>query len=191
MFWKSEKSQTQADRQNKKHLKCQWSERKIHWGWPLELNNLWTTAIAPNTGVYFLYSPDFLDLDWSLQETSNHPPTQPPDLKNTFHFNAAAAHEVICHLIMTKQTRRLSAVKCMYTKKRRWGGRRRPCGLDWTFKMESGSPATPARWHAEVNPTVVVNHFSSPIRTNVSGTCSQVLNIIFCGHRHLISRWLM
>lgn len=88
--------------------------------------------------VFSLLAPDFLGLDWSLQD----PSAPPPALKNTFHFNVAAAHEVVCHLIMTKQTQRPSAVKCAYKKKRRWGGPRRPCGLDWTFKMEPGSPTT-------------------------------------------------
>ena len=143
-------------------------------------------------GVFSRLAPDFLGLDRSLQRPANAtPPPRPPTpvLKNTFHFNVAAAHEVICHLIMTKQTRRLSAVICMEKKERRWGGQRRPCGPHGTFKIEEGSPATAGRWHADAQPTVVGNHFSSPIRINVFGTCSQVLNIIFCGCRHLIF-WL-
>lgn len=37
--------------------------------------------------------------------------------KNTFHFNVTATHKVICHLIMTKQTRRHFTVSCECTKK--------------------------------------------------------------------------
>lgn len=57
-----------------------------------------------------LLCPNFLSLDWRLQGLF------PPALKNTFHFNVAAAHKVICHLIMTKQTQRHFTVKCVYVR---------------------------------------------------------------------------
>lgn len=49
---------------------------------------------------------NFLSLDWRLQSLF------PPALKNTFHFNVAAARKVICHSIMTKQTQRHFTGKC-------------------------------------------------------------------------------
>lgn len=90
----------------------------------------------------------------------------PPALKNTFHFNVAAAHKVICHSIMTKQNRRLSSV---------------PVGS--AELLRSGSAAT-----AEL--ASIRSALAHPLDGTLQETGSQALNTIFHGYGHLISRWL-
>lgn len=84
-------------------------------------------------GVFSPLCPNFLSLDWRSQDLF------PPALKNTFHFNVAAARKVICHLIMTEQTQRHVSVKCVcvsaWRKSARWGGRRRPWELRDLFEL--------------------------------------------------------
>lgn len=101
--------------------------------------------------VFSLFTPDFHGLDWSLQD--------PPALKNTFHFNVAAAHKVICHLIMTKQTPRLSAVKCMCTSNEKEEVRQTSASLWAWLNFQDGNqvvPATSARSQMKAESVVVV-----------------------------------
>lgn len=96
---------------------------------------------------------NFLSLDWCLQSLF------PAALKNTFHFNVAAAHKVVCHLIMTKQTQRHFPVNCVYVREGSLDGARADRVLVrsqtcWKFEVaichrRGDGVMTPQRKHTE------------------------------------------